>query len=82
MEKLVIIGLAVLGMASNAGPAPPPAIDWIMCGLLSAFMFLMGARFDAALHRWELQPHWRKGKPVKPETVKPETVKPEALRLS
>jgi hypothetical protein len=60
MERLLIVGLALLGMASKAGPAPPPAIDWIMWLLCAGFMLVMGARLDDALRRWEMKPHWRK----------------------
>jgi hypothetical protein len=63
MERLLIVGLALVGMASKAGPAPPPVIDWIMWALIAGFMFLMGARLDDALRRWSHQPHWKKVKP-------------------
>lgn len=64
MERVLIVGLALVGMASEAGPAPPPAIDWIMGLLIAGFMFLMGARLDDALRRWEMRPHWKKVKPA------------------
>jgi hypothetical protein len=60
MLQLMIIALAVLGMLSNAGPTPPPAISWVMWLLCASFMFMMGARFDAWLRRWEAKPHWRR----------------------
>lgn len=61
MERSFIILLAVIGMASKAGPAPPPAIDYIMWGLCAGFMFLMGTRFDGWLERLAARPpRWRR----------------------
>jgi hypothetical protein len=77
MDRLLLVVLATLGMLSNLGSHPPQGIFWIMDGLVAVFMFLMGVRLDDALRRLELQPHWRKVQPVKPETARPET-----LRLS
>ena len=73
MDRLLLVVLAALGMLSNLGSRPPQGIFWIMDGLVAVFMFLMGVRFDDALRRWELQPHWRKVQPVKPEMVRPKT---------
>lgn len=60
MERLLIILLAVVGMASNAGPTPPPAVDWIMWVLCASFMFLLGVRLDDWLNRLAARPRWRR----------------------
>jgi hypothetical protein len=75
MDRLLLVVLATLGMLSNLGSHPPQGIFWIMDGLVAVFMFLMGVRLDDALRRWELQLHWRKGQPVKPEKARPETLR-------
>lgn len=77
MDRLLLVVLAALGMLSNLGSHSPQGIFWIMDGLVAVFMFLMGVRLDDALRHWELQPHWRKVQPVKPEKARS-----EILRLS
>jgi hypothetical protein len=68
------MGNAQAGMASNAGPTPPPLVVWISWALFASLMFFLGTLIDDALRRWELQPHWRKVTPTKAEA--------ETLRLT
>lgn len=64
MERLFIGFLAIAGIVWNVDLGARVYVDWLMVGLIAAFMAVMGARFDAALRRWENQPHWRKVKPT------------------
>jgi hypothetical protein len=69
MERLLIGLLAVAGIVWKVDLGARPYVDMAMLVALAAFMFTMGVRLDDALRRWEMQPHWRKVKPVKRETL-------------
>jgi hypothetical protein len=63
MQHLFIGFLAIAGIVWNVDLGAKVYVDWIMVALIAAFMFIMGARFDEALRRWENQPHWKKTQP-------------------
>jgi hypothetical protein len=63
MERVFIAALAIAGIVWNVDLGARVYVDWLMVAMIAAFMFMMGARFDAALRRWENHPHWKKTKP-------------------
>jgi hypothetical protein len=62
MQNLLIVVLAALGILWKIDGGARVYVDWAVLSMFAAVMFVMGARFDAALSRWENQPHWRKTK--------------------
>ena len=70
MQNLFIGFLAVAGIVWKVDLGARVYVDWLMVALIAAFMFTLGVRFDAALRRWEMHPHWRKTQPMHPETFR------------
>jgi hypothetical protein len=60
MFAVVVIALAVLGVAWNIDPLLRPYVNVAVWSICTGIMLVMGARFDGWLRRWEAKPHWRK----------------------
>lgn len=70
MERVIIIGLALLGIASKMGPSPPPVVEWLSWFVFAAVMFLLGVRLDDALCRWAMKPHWKRQAPSRSKDLR------------